>query len=115
MAPDHNERVGWLRFVHVTFSIKRSWTSALVGGVSLIAISNGSSQDVTAVDGGKPASQIVGDTGAPYNNLFRPLGLGGTLVSPKIGPGQGSAGVPILNLPRAENPFESAVYRPSAN
>lgn len=112
MATSRNEQVRWLRFASFMVYLKRDSVSRLVFGFSLIAICHGVSQDVTTVDGGKPASQIIGDTGAPYDNLFRSLRVGGSPLQPKVGAGQGFVAVPVLSAPSVHLPLIHRGFRP---
>ncbi len=71
-----------------------------------------SAQDTTVLDGGRPATTIVGDTGAPYENIFRPANIGGSAWNPKIGPGRLNTPIPSIGNPQFNVPLINRGMRP---
>ncbi len=98
--------------IQVMICLKQGWRPAVVLGFILVAASVAWAQDTTTVSGTKPAGEVIGDTGAPYSDLFRPLHVGGSPFQPKIGPGQGTISVPILSAPTYHIPLIRRGFQP---
>lgn len=79
---------------------------------SLLYPPSGWGQTATRLEGGKPAVEIVGDTGAPYESLFRPARLGGDALTPKVGAGKGGIDIPMLRAPTYNIPLVERGIRP---
>ena len=79
---------------------------------SLLSVPMGWGQTSTRLEGSRPATDIVGDTGAPYENLFQPARVGGGNLSPKVGPGKGTIGLPLLRAPTYNLPLVERGFRP---
>jgi hypothetical protein len=89
------------------------WCGALALGLCLAGGFDVGAQSITGLDGSRPATEIVGDTGAPYENLFRPARLGGSELTPKVGPGRLRIPVPQLASPAYNLPLIERGFSPS--
>lgn len=92
--------------------IKRLAAAALVFCLGGVPLRPAAAQTAVGLDGGKPASEIVGDTGAPYENLFRPAHVGGSAAAPKIGPGRLTLPIPNISAPYYTIPLIERGFRP---
>jgi len=85
------------------------WLGTLATAVFALSLP---AQTTTPLDGRKPAGEIVGDTGAPYDNLFRPAHIGGFIADPKIGPGRLNVPVMQISAPNYSLPLIERGFRP---